>query len=619
MNKILQDRLDWFEKEVKNMGLDCFPISWEIVPEDVLLEIMTYSLPTRSRHWHYGQSYEYQKASNEMGLSKVYELILNSDPSYAFLLDTNSDIANTLVLAHCLHPDTTIVTKQGIKKICNVSEQDYVLTHTGSFKKVKWCKETKKTTDFMEIKLNNFTDSILCTPEHKFYVNTKVGPSWVEAKNIKVTDKFINPKSWSSFEYHNSYILSGFEYIRNIQSNEQIAVWDMEVEDDHSFMLESGIIAHNCFGHSLVFKQNYLFKDSDRKMVYHAAERAQRVDEYIEKYGIERVEYIMDVGFALEKHIDWNKGQYREKYGETKKVLKKRKVVEFDDMLGKSKEPMYKTFIENRAFPPNPEKDILWFLINYSTKLEEWEKDILEIIRAESFYFYPQYYTKIIHEGAASWMHAELMCLIPKDLLPEEDYLEFVKIHEKVVQPGSSKLNINPYFLGFTIFNDIIKRWDYKYANNESDINGFQKFVHVIKNEDDISFIRNYLTQDIVDKLKLFAYVVKYDKSREEYIEVESTRVDDVVEHLISEMYDYRAPVIEIVHASESGLELEHKSTNHGTLDLKHTQKVLQYLHDVWGGVIDIKTIDDKGAITHLTYDEMGFSHTDKDDTVIPL
>ena len=34
-------------------------------------------------------------------------------------------------------------------------------------------------------------------------------------------------------------------------------------------------------------------------MVYHAAERAQRIDDYIEKYGLERVERMMDVGFAL--------------------------------------------------------------------------------------------------------------------------------------------------------------------------------------------------------------------------------------------------------------------------------------------------------------------------------
>ena len=32
-----------------------------------------------------------------MGRSKVYELVLNNDPSYAFLLDTNSDTANTMV------------------------------------------------------------------------------------------------------------------------------------------------------------------------------------------------------------------------------------------------------------------------------------------------------------------------------------------------------------------------------------------------------------------------------------------------------------------------------------------------------------------------------------------
>lgn len=608
MNKVLKKRLEWIESKVKEMGLDCFDISWEIVPEQTLTEVAAYGLPTRARHWQYGQSYEYQSSTNEMGMSKIYELILNSDPSYAFLLDSNSDIANSLVLAHCMHPDTEIICKDGIKKICEITDKDFVMTHTGSFKKVKWCKETKKTAILKKIFLNN-GNSIKCTPEHKFYMNINNENIWIEAEKLQHNDIF--------FTLKNEEIK--VDKIANIRMLQPKSVWDMEVEEDHSFMLASGVVAHNCFGHSLVFKQNYLFKNTDRKMVYHAAERAQRVDDYIDTYGIEKVEYIMDVGFALEKHIDWKKGQYREKYGPTKKVLKKRKVDEFEDLLGNSKQPMYKTYIENRAFPPQQERDILWFIINYSTKLEDWERDILEIIRDESFYFYPQYLTKIIHEGAASYMHAELMYQMPRELLSEQEYIEFLKIHERVVQPGQSKLNINPYFLGFTILNDVIKRWDKKHQEGTSDITGFQKFLDIISNEDDISFLRNYLTQDIVDQLKMFAYVVKYDKNKEEYFEVESTHVDDVVESLITEMYNYRAPVIDIVHASEQGIELEHKSTEFGTLDIKHTQKVMQYLHNVWGGVIDLKTIDGKGDVTHLTYDELGFSHSEKDEEVIAL
>jgi stage V sporulation protein R len=462
MKKILKERWQIFEEDAKTLGFDYFPIQWEVVPEEVLLEVMTYGLPTRARHWQYGQSYEYQKASGEMGYSKVYELILNNNPCYAFLLDTNSDIANSLVLAHCI-------------------------------------------------------------------------------------------------------------------------------------------------GHSHMFKKNYLFQPTDRQMVYHAAERAKRVDDYIATYGIEEVEKIMDVGFALEKHIDWNKGLFRQKYDKKKVLYRKRSIGEFDDLLVQDDISHIIKDIRNESFPPAPEKDLLWFLINYA-RIEPWQKDILEIIREESFYFYPQYLTKIMHEGCASYVHAELMYRLSDKHLSAAEYIDFAKLHEKVVQPGSSKLQINPYFLGFTILNNIKQKWDRLFQMKDSSIDGLTKLINVCENEDDISFLRNYLTQDICDELDMFTYKMIKQKSGE-YIEVRSTKAEDIVETMTSEMYNYRAPVISIIKASDSGLELLHETTEIGTLDVKHLKKVMSYLHTVWGGVIDVETVDEEGEKIHYTYDEFGFSH----------
>lgn len=464
MKELLEQRTAWFESKSKEIGLDFFPINWEVVPEEVLLEIMSYGLPTRARHWSYGQSYNYQKLQGEMGLSKVYELVLNNDPSYAFLLETNSDIANTMVIAHVI-------------------------------------------------------------------------------------------------------------------------------------------------GHVHFFKNNYLFKATDRKMVYHAAERAQRVEDYIAQYGIEKVEHMMDVAFSMDKNIDWYKGIHRKAYGKKKKILKEIVTGEFDDLYGRA-ETGYREEVVNQKFPPEKEYDLLWFLGTHAD-LEPWERDILEIVREEAFYFYPQYYTKIMNEGFASYVHAELMYLMSNEMLPAGEYLEFVKIHEKVVQPGSNKLNINPYFLGFTIFNDIKKRWDEKFKKGESDIDGFQKMLKVVEEEDDISFLRTYLTQCIVDELKMFTYKNHYDKAKDQYIEIQSKNVIDVVESITSKIYNYQAPLIYVDLASSQGIELVHDSTEIGTLDPKHIEKVMQYLQEIWGGVVDLKTIDDKGEFFHYTYDEEGFSHAE--------
>ena len=81
-------------------GLDFFPVIFEVVNRDIMLEACSYGLPVRARHWSYGRSYQHQKVYGEMGLSKVYEIVFNNDPSYAFLLNTNPDIINIMVGAH---------------------------------------------------------------------------------------------------------------------------------------------------------------------------------------------------------------------------------------------------------------------------------------------------------------------------------------------------------------------------------------------------------------------------------------------------------------------------------------------------------------------------------------
>jgi stage V sporulation protein R len=222
-----------------------------------------------------------------------------------------------------------------------------------------------------------------------------------------------------------------------------------------------------------------------------------------------------------------------------------------------------------------------------------------------------------MNEGFASYIHAELMYRF--DDISSEDHLEFCKIHEKVVQPGTNKLNINPYFLGFTIFNDIKKRWDKEYEDGESEITGLQKIYEVVESEDDVSFVKNYLTQELVDELKMFAYKRSFDKSRNEFIEIESTDKDDVAEHVVSNLYNYMSPEVYIENASSDGIELVHSSSDSSTLDERHLEKVMGYIYELWGGLVNISTKDVNGEEVNYTYDELGFSHISEDDLTSPL
>jgi stage V sporulation protein R len=464
MSNILKSRLKEFEIMANDIGLNYFPIEFEIVPQEVMLEVTTYALPSRARHWVYGQSYDYQKSTGEMGYSKIYEIIMNNNPSYAFLLETNDDTTNTMVMAHCI-------------------------------------------------------------------------------------------------------------------------------------------------GHSFCFANNYLFENTDRKMVYHAAERAERIEEYIQRYGIDKVEHCMNMAFSMDRHIDWNKGVNRKRYTPPRKVTKQLIPGQFDDIINPNRKTSF-TYIENENFPPSSEFDLLWFAINYGN-LEDWQKDIFEIIRQESYYFYPQFSTKILNEGIASFIHADFMGSIKS--ISAEEHMDFCRIHERVVQPGGNPLNINPYFLGFSVLQNIRARWDDYKSAGESNISGMEKVIEVVKEEDDISLIKNYLTKDLVNEMNLFAYKYEKDKAGDTFLTIESRDPIDVAEYLTKDMHHYRSPLISVEKASALGIELKHQSFGK-TLDLKNLEKVMGYMSDIFECQIDIETSDDQGNIVHHTYDEDGFSAQENDD-----
>ncbi len=110
--------------------------------------------------------------------------------------------------------------------------------------------------------------------------------------------------------------------------------------------------------------------------------------------------------------------------------------------------------------PPHPERDLLWFIATYAPEMESWERDIFLAVREESFYFYPVYATQIMNEGWASYWHARL--LREADFVPQAAYLDAIKCHSDVVRPVASgeqvALSVNPYHLGFTLWEQIVEQ-----------------------------------------------------------------------------------------------------------------------------------------------------------------
>lgn len=85
----------------KSYGLDCYEVVFELVDHDELNMIASYGgFPTRYPHWRFGMEYEHLSKSYAYGLSKIYELVINNDPCYAYLMRSNSITEQKLVMAH---------------------------------------------------------------------------------------------------------------------------------------------------------------------------------------------------------------------------------------------------------------------------------------------------------------------------------------------------------------------------------------------------------------------------------------------------------------------------------------------------------------------------------------
>ncbi len=266
-HKELERAIDEITEIAKGYGLDFYPMRYEICPADIIYTFGAYGMPTRFSHWSFGKSFYRMKLQYDLNLSKIYELVINSNPCYAFLLDGNSLIQNKLIVAHVL-------------------------------------------------------------------------------------------------------------------------------------------------GHCDFFKNNVRFSNTNRDMVESMAASAERIRQYEIKYGKETVEEVLDAAIAIQEHIDPSllrpKLRWKQETGDvsvTSSTLSAGTV--YDDLWKldpdeKNKEPEKIV----RRFPPQPEKDLLLFIQEYSTILDEWQRDIMTIIRDEMLYFWPQIETKIMNEGWASFFKA---------------------------------------------------------------------------------------------------------------------------------------------------------------------------------------------------------------------
>jgi stage V sporulation protein R len=378
----------------------------------------------------------------------------------------------------------------------------------------------------------------------------------------------------------------------------------------YGFLLETNspvqnklVMAH-VLGHVDFFKHNVYFSKTNRRMVESVSTNAQRMAEYEFRYGRKTVERFLDAVLSIEEHIDPNffikPDRERTPAEEARRAALQPKEGRYDDLwrIGEQSKPADPT--DPPARVPLPEKDLVYYLMRHSPALADWQRDIMAVVHEEMAYFVPQMQTKIMNEGWASFWHARIMRELD---LPDQEMLEFAELHSGVVSPHKGQLN--PYYLGYKILEDIERRWDKPTAEEREKFGrvggeGRAKLFEVRELDNDVSFLRNYLTEELCEELDLFVF----ELVDEEEWTVTEKRWERVRDQLVANMTNFGFPYIVVADGDYNGnreLYLKHQYEG-AELDQHYARKVLEHVQTLWGRTVHLETIVD-GERSVLAYD----------------
>jgi stage V sporulation protein R len=382
----------------------------------------------------------------------------------------------------------------------------------------------------------------------------------------------------------------------------------------YGFLLETNspiqnkmVIAH-VLGHVDFFKNNTYFSKTNRRMVESVSTHAQRMMEYEFKYGRKTVERFLDSVLAIEEHIDPYFFIKREVpiSEEKRRDEHRRKDGRYDDLWLLDERRAAKVEGDDKEKESDqapreqlPEKDLLFYIMKNSPSLAPWQRDAIAMVHEEMEYFVPQMQTKIMNEGWASIWHARIMRALD---LSTSDHIEFANLHSGVVSPQKGQLN--PYYLGYKIYEDIERRWNEPSADDRKKFGrrgseGRDKIFEVRELENDVSFLRNYLTEELCEELDLFVF----ELIEEEEWTITEKRWEKVRDQLVSNMTNFGFPYLQVEDGDYNGnRELYLKHRYEGTeLDMRYGRKALEHVHALWGRPVHLETvIDDDSSVLHF-------------------
>lgn len=426
-------------------------------------------------------------------------------------------------------------------------------------------------------------------------------------------------KSYERQKTMYEYGVSGLPYEMVINSDPCLAY----LMRDNSLLLQILTIAH-VYGHNDFFTNNFTFTSGEnaKYTLEMFKSNANRIKSYIDdpSIGIDLVEDAIDHAHALSMNVSRNLAIKKRTHEEQVRLALQKASPPQDPNWEIHPQKKFKAPDLNK-FPLEPEADILSFIAEYNPYLPSWKRDVLRIVERESKYFYPQIETKIMNEGWASYWHYKILNSLK---IEQGLHLEFLVKHNQVLRPHPGGLN--PYHLGFMVWHDIERRWNsgdtgrewtkdpsVSFSSEEPPIEeqnqspGRKKIFEVRQSDRDTSFLRRFLTVDIMREMHLFQHE-KRGNERVVTKVADDENWEQIKENLITSVGANSIPDIRIEDANfgrNRTLYLKHYHDGRDLL-LEYAEHTLRHLKALWENDVALETqLNGKASVLKIVGDAL--------------
>lgn len=418
--------------------------------------------------------------------------------------------------------------------------------------------------------------------------------------------------------------LMGLAYEIVINANPCIAY----LMEENTMTMQALVIAHAAYGHNSFFKGNYLFRawTDASSIIDYLIFAKNYISRCEERYGLDKVEGILDSCHALMNYgVDRYKRPYpisaveEERQQQEREEYRQRQLNDLWRTIPKLGEGTEST--KKKRFPEEPQENILYFIEKNAPLLENWQRELVRIVRKLAQYFYPQRQTQVMNEGWATFWHYTLLTeLYRRGRVTEGFMMEFLQSHTNVIyQPGFDNplySGINPYTLGFSIFSDLRRICENPTEEDQHwfpDIAGSswrETLQFAMRDFKDESFILQFLSPKVMRDMKLFCIS---DNDKEKDIVVSAIHDECGYRQLrenLAGQYNLgnREPNIQVYAVDTRGdrsLTLHHTQYRRRPLG-KDTAEVLRHLHRLWGFEVHLNSHNGKEITASYHCPEQG-------------